>query len=125
MKKQYFIALVSILFFWGCSSSKSNTEPPATISDQENIITKELSENVDTTELTQISGALNYSGNEPFAIPTIFVSDTLSYKLMGDETFINKTYPDISGSNATLYGNVIEKGSLTYFQVHYYTIITE
>lgn len=125
MKKQYFITLASILFFWGCSSSKSNTELPATISDQENVVTKELSENDETTELTQISGALNYSGSEPFAVPTIFVSDMLSYKLMGDETFINKTYPDISGSKATLYGNIIEKGSLIYFQVHYYTIITE
>ena len=122
MKKQFFIALTSLLLVWGCSSSKSNTD---TASAQENIITKKLSENTSTSELTKISGVLNYSGNEPFAVPTIFVSDTLSYRLMGDETFINQTYPDINGSNANLYGNIIQKGSLTYFQVHYYTIITE
>ncbi len=122
MKKQFFIAIASLLLVLGCSSSKSNTE---TASAQENIIAKEFSENSNVYELTQISGALNYSGNEPFAVPTIFVSDTLSYKLMGDKTFIKQTYPDINGSNAKLYGNIIQKGSITYFQIHYYTIITE
>lgn len=122
MKKQFFIALAFILFTWGCSSSKKNTEP---VSFQEQVIAKQLSEDTNISELTQISGSLNYSGNEPFVVPTIFVSDTLSYKLIGDETFINQTYPDISGSNGTLYGNIIQQGSLTFFQVHYYTIITE
>lgn len=122
MKKQFFIVLASILFVWGCSSSKNNTEP---VSVQEQVIAKQLTENTNISELSQISGSLNYSGSEPFVVPTIFVSDTLSYKLIGDETFINQTYPDISGSNAKLYGTIIQQGSLTFFQVHYYTIITE
>ena len=123
MKKQFFTALVLFLFVWGCSSSKSNTE--LLVSEQEIVITKKLTDDSDTLELTEISGTLNYSGNEPFTVPTIFVSDTLSYKLMGDETFINETYPDISGSRGTLYGTITQKGSLTYFQVHYYTIMTD
>lgn len=125
LKKQFYILPILFLTIISCSSSKQNTDQVAETSEQEIIVIEELTSSSNITGLQKITGNLNYSGSEPFVTPTIFISGNSSYKLMGDESFIKDIYPTINGENASLYGKIIEKGRLIYFQVHFYEIITD
>lgn len=117
---------VFLVFLLGaCNSSKNTTKGTLDLYESSTITVQEFSQSADVSSLEKVTGALNYSGSEPFAIPTIFVTEGTSYKLMGDVNFIKTIYPDINGKTASLYGKVIQNGSLVYFEVHYYELITE
>lgn len=113
MKKYLFVVLTFIFVLSACSATKEIAH---------NLKTSPLSVDSNINGLKKITGMLNYSGSEPFPSPTIFISDTLSYKLIGDENFLNKEYSNLNGQQVTLYGNTILKGTLTYFEVHFYTL---
>lgn len=126
----YSCILIGLLIV-GCSSSKekkteSSKQTSFVSADSAAVvIAAALTDSSDISDLTKISGMLNYSGSEPFAWPTIFISDTLSYKLMADKEFIKNTYSSLSGNKATLYGKIANKGAFSVFEVYFYDIKTK
>lgn len=134
MKIAVNVLILVCLLFSGCKTSESEkkeeaqTEISASQADSsaaERVVAKKFTGSEDVSDLKKISGMLNYSGNEPFARPTIFVSDTLSYLLNADSVFIKKTYSSINGKHATLYGKEKETAVSNVFEVHYYEINEE
>lgn len=135
------LVLISILFIAGCGSRETNNRekvtetPDDTVSEDtvyqtpsdsvsviDTLVTRRFSEEADTSELIHKSGTLNYSGNEPFVTPTLFVSDNESYRLMADEVFMKDTFKNINGRNATIYGKEVAMGNSTMLEVHYYEL---
>ncbi|GAB5409586.1 MAG: hypothetical protein BalsKO_19510 [Balneolaceae bacterium] len=108
-----------------CTSSKQNFDKSSELKEKEIIVVKKLTASSNLTNLEKITGSLNYSGSEPFVIPTIFISGESSFRLIGNDEFIKNIYPTINGEKASLYGKIIEKGQLTYFEIYFYEIIND
>lgn len=89
---------------------------------QDSLIAKKYTAGVDTSGLIKKTGLLNYTGNEPFAVPAIFGSDGNTYRLLADSTFITETFKTIIGKQVSLYGQVKQKKPYTVFEVHYYEL---
>lgn len=134
MNIKIILTLLSILIVTGCGSRDSDdqqkkgtdtTETTAMPAEGDTLVTKKFTEEADTTGLIEKSGTLNYSGSEPFVTPTIFVSDTETYRLAGDKKFMKETFKEINGKNATIYGKEKTTGNFTLLEVHYYEIREE
>lgn len=131
------LTLLSILVVAGCGSRDSNNQKKdgnssadsvqtsTTEAETDTLITKELNADADTTGLVQKTGTLNYSGSEPFVSPTLFVSDSESYRLIADQQFMKETFESINGKHATIYGKEKAMGNSTLLEVHYYEISEE
>lgn len=91
-----------------------------TIAVSDSMITKEYSSTADISNLTKKTGKLNYSGNAPFTFPTLYESDSSSYRLIGDDEFLNTTFKELNGTTVTLYGKVQSVGGQNILEVHYY-----
>lgn len=122
--------LISLLAFSGCGSSKSKARPKESQSQaftpndaiSDSIVSRELLPSSAVDDLAKISGTLNYSGSEPFLFPTLFESDSSSYRLIGDEKFITETFGQLNGKKVTIYGKVQQRGTSRIIEVHYYKI---
>ena len=125
MKKQLLIFTLVAFAFGACSSSKKPPKQSEELSTTEVVTAKAFTTSSNIDGLKKVTGSLNYSGSEPFVTPTIFISDSSSFKLSADTTFIKETYPAINGERASLYGKVIEKDNLVYFEVHFYEVIKD
>ena len=114
------------LLVCSCTSSKEKSDQTdqssSTSNSTEELVAQPLTSSSDITGLTKVSGMLNYSGNEPFAVPTLFVSDSTAYRLEADEEFLKEKYSSLNGNYASLYGELIERGSMQLFEVHFYEI---
>lgn len=114
----------------GCASSEKKSQaksPPSSDSQptanvQDSLVTRAFSSDADTSGLTQITGQLNYTGNEPFTRPAIFFSGSEAYVLIGDDTFITETFDKINGKRATIYGKVRKSQNSAELEVHYYKL---
>ena len=104
------------------ASSQSVSDNQNNTSEQAQIVAKQLSPSAETTGLTEITGQLNYTGNEPFTKPAIFVSGSEMYVLSADETFIKDTFKSLNGKRATIYGKVKKSENAAELEVHYYEI---
>lgn len=114
------------LLICSCTSSKEKSDQSeqssSTAQTTEVIVAQPFSSASDVSGLTKVSGMLNYSGNEPFVVPTIFISDSIAYRLEADEEFLKENYSSLNGNYASLYGELINKGSMQFFEVHFYEI---
>ena len=112
----------------GCASSdkKSTADKKTTSQNQtltvakDTLSTKLYSLEADTSGLQKIVGQLNYTGNEPFTRPAIFVSGTEMYVLTADEVFMSETFNKLNGKRVTIFGRIIESGNAAELEVHYY-----
>lgn len=86
------------------------------------LMTQKYTDQADVSGLTMKSGQLNYTGNEPFTSPAIFVNGNETYKLKADETFMNETFKTLNGKQVSLYGTINELGGSYFFEVHYYEL---
>lgn len=115
-----------LLLVCSCTSSKEKsdqTENGNSVANKTSeLIAQPFTSSSDVSGLTKVSGTLNYSGNEPFAVPTIFISDSVAYRLQADEEFLQENYSSLNGNYASLYGELINKGSMQFFEVHFYEI---
>ncbi len=131
MKFSVYLTLFALCIAGGCNHSEKNQEDssaPDTLStgtlaiEPDTLVTKPLSENDEVAELQSYSGTLNYSGNEPFVKPTLFVSDSLAFVLSGDKQFMNKTADSLQGAYITVYGKEQITGTAKRFEVHFYKL---
>ncbi len=129
MKTLTYIILTGLLLANCASSDKksapnnqeiSDTQP--TVTQQDSLITQPFSAEADTSGLIKITGQLNYTGNEPFTRPAIFVSGSEVYVLIGDDTFISETFNELNGKRATIYGKVNKSQNNDELEVYYYTL---
>ena len=130
--KYFSILLLISLFTLGCSSSKKDSKTSqsndsgveqAAQPESPALTTQLFSSSADTAGLTALSGQLNYTGNEPFTFPALFVSGgSATYKLSADTTFMEETFKSLSGKTVTIYGKTIESDNSTLFEVHYYEL---
>lgn len=133
--KHFAIILLFSLLILGCSSSKkesnnaqkqqntdSITEQSST--PQDSILTTRLfSTDSDTSGLATFSGQMNYTGNEPFTSPALFVAGGVAtYKLKADDTFLEETFENLSGKTVTIYGKVVESENESVLEVHFYEL---
>ncbi len=125
MKKQLLIFTLVAFAFGACSSSEKPPKKSEELSTTEVVTAKAFTTSSNIDGFKKVTGSLNYSGSEPFVTPTIFISDSSSFKLSADTTFIKETYPAMNGERASLYGKVIEKDNLVYFEVHFYEVIKD
>ncbi|MEX0610244.1 MAG: hypothetical protein WD016_08875 [Balneolaceae bacterium] len=133
MIKYTLIVLLSVSLFWGCGSRDSQdqesaysandtTQSEITESAIDTLVTEKLTSDADTSGLIEKSGTLNFSGSEPFVTPTLFVSDSASFRLMGDRRFMKETFDSINGKHVTIYGKEQKLGNVIMLEVHYYKI---
>jgi hypothetical protein len=133
--KSYAVLFLFSFLIWGCSSSEKKTTENQTQQTTDPVVeqtspvqdsvltTRLLSAEADTAGLTAFSGQLNYTGNEPFTSPALFITGGVAtYKLSGDETFMEETFDDLSGKSVTIYGKIIESDNSTLLEVHYYEL---
>lgn len=124
------VLLIGLLTFAGCGSAKTNTHTEEknthafTQSDiiSDSIVSRELTDTSSIHGLQHITGSLNYSGSEPFLFPTLFESDSSSFRLIGDEKFITETFRKLNGKRVTVYGKVQQRGASKTLEVHYYKV---
>jgi hypothetical protein len=133
LKTLAYIVFIGLLSASCASSDKKNTPGNQAVSETEaetqssaarldSLVTRPFSATADTSGLTQITGQLNYTGNEPFTRPAIFVSGSEAYVLIGDETFITETFNELNGKRATIYGKVKKNQNTVELEVHYYKL---
>ncbi|MGN8226044.1 hypothetical protein [Gracilimonas sp. BCB1] len=129
MKTLAYIVLAGLLTASCASSDKKSTPNNQTSSDvqslatqQDSLVTQPFSVEADTSGLTKITGQLNYTGNEPFTRPAIFVSGSEAYILIGDDTFISKTFDELNGKRATIFGKVRKSQNSAELEVHFYKL---
>ncbi|MEQ8523414.1 hypothetical protein [Gracilimonas sp.] len=131
--KRYATIILALTLGIGCSSSdkksaSSNQETSTSQTEIESgkedttIISRLYTPGADTSGLIHFTGQLNYTGNEPFAVPALFVSGTKTVRLTGDSTFIHQTYKTINGKKATIYGEMKDMGIDSMLEVHYYEL---
>ncbi len=125
MKTRLVTPLIILLLVCSCTSSKEKadqTEQKSSTAQTSKDPAQPFTSSSDVSGLTKVSGMLNYSGNEPFAVPTIFVSDSVAYRLEADEEFLKEKYSSLNGNYASLYGELIKRSSMQFFEVHFYEI---
>lgn len=135
--KIFAVFFLSLTLLAGCASEKKNSSPEqqsvtdsdttevaasADVSAQDTLKTQKYSGQADVSGLTLKTGQLNYTGNEPFTSPAIFVNANETYKLKADETFMNETFKSLNGKQVSMYGKVKELGGSYFFEVHYYEL---
>lgn len=123
-----------MLFYYGCGEKKQNdrsytgTDTSTVVKDSliiDSLTTEVLTQDADTSGLIQKTGTLNYSGNEPFVVPTLFVSDSESYRLTADPVFLQETFEEINGKKVNLFGKEKKVNNITTLEVHFYELIKE
>lgn len=95
-------------------------ENTLTVSDT--LKTRKYTPEADISRLKKKSGKLRYSGNEPFVVPTLFESDSSSYRIVADDTFMNETFKNLNGKSVILYGREQAIGQQKVLEVHYYQL---
>lgn len=122
--------VLTLFLFTGCASSdkKSTADKKTASQNQTSTVAKDTlstelySLGADTSGLQKIVGQLNYTGNEPFTRPAIFVSGTEMYVLTADEVFLSETFHKLNGKRVTIYGKIKETGNAAELEVHYYQL---
>ncbi|MBO6587149.1 MAG: hypothetical protein JJ953_13650 [Gracilimonas sp.] len=129
MKTLVYIILMGLLAASCASSDKKSTANNQAASDvqptaaqQDSLVTQPFSAAADTVGLTKITGQLNYTGNEPFTRPALFVSGSEAYVLIGDQTFMSETFNKLNGKRATIYGKMKKSKNAAELEVHYYKL---
>lgn len=89
---------------------------------QVTINTQKLTADTETSGLILKTGQLNYTGNEPFTHPALFVDGRETYKLAADSVFMNETFKGLNGKQVSIYGKIKEIGSSVFLEVHYYKL---
>ncbi|WP_421775252.1 hypothetical protein [Gracilimonas sp.] len=132
MKILAYIVLAGLLTASCASSDKKSTpnnqatpDTQPAVTQQDSLITRPFSAEADTSDLTKVTGQLNYTGNEPFTRPAIFASGSEAYILIGDDTFISETFNKLNGRQATIYGKVKKSQNTAELEVHYYKLIEQ
>lgn len=135
--KIFAVFLLSLTLLAGCASEKKDSSPeqqsvsetdttkgiaPADTSDQDTLKTQQFTGQADVSGLTLKTGQLNYTGNEPFAVPAIFVNGNETYKLKADKTFMSETFKELNGKQVSIYGKIKEMGGSYFLEVHYYKL---
>lgn len=129
---------LSIALLAGCSSSdkKDSSTEQASLANTDTtnvntaaeeaaqfaITTQKLTDDSETSGLILKTGQLNYTGNEPFTHPALFVEGKETYKLAADSVFMNETFKELNGKQASIYGKIREIGSSVFLEVHYYKL---
>ena len=126
------LAITISLLFWGCSSSEkksakksgqqTSVEQSETNQSSEVVVVEPYSSSADTSGLAMFTGQLNYTGNEPFAVPSLIVEGDQSYKLTADSTFMTKTFSSLNGKTVTIFGKVKSSEPSDLLEVHYYEL---
>ena len=123
--KTFAFLILAMCVSAGCASSDKKSSASgnqATTTKRDSLIAKQFSSASDTSGLTEITGQLNYTGNEPFTKPAIFVSGTEMYVLKADEIFLEETFSALNGKRATIYGRVKKSENSAELEVHYYEL---
>ncbi|WP_020403459.1 hypothetical protein [Gracilimonas tropica] len=125
MEKQIIKIIIwgSLMLLAGCASSKKQNNEGNAVT--VNFTTQQFTSESDISNLEEKRGQFNYSGNEPFARPTLFVSGSESYLLIGDENFIENEFQNLNGKKGTVYGKIEAVESQRFFKVYFYKVNEE